>query len=97
MAREAKAGKAGSAGKAGRKSTGALTAKDVLDMENIVAEGRVYAETGMHKKTLQVAVVDEEGAILKEAKMVNEFDAVESFFARAPRGRARCIVELSSA
>lgn len=96
VARGAKAAKPAAAAKPAKKNKRALTAKEVLDMEMIVAEGRVYVGIDLHKRTLQIAVVDEEGAILRESNIVNEFDAIEPFFARVPRDRAKCVVESSS-
>lgn len=69
----------------------------MLGMEMTVAEGRVYVGTGLHRKTLQIAVVDEEGAIFKDAKLVNEFEAIGSLFARVLRDGAVCVARSLSA
>ena len=73
-----------------------MTAKDVNGMDRIVAEGRVYVGIDLHRDTLQIAVVDGDGKILREARIVNDFDAIRSFFSKVPRDRARCVVESSS-
>ena len=81
---------------AGRKSNRALTAKDVRSMGAITAKGRVYVGIDLHRDTLQIAVADGEGTFLREARIVNTFEAIEAFFTRLPRARAKCVVESSS-
>ena len=81
---------------AGRKSNRALTAKDVRSMGAITAKGRVYVGIDLHRDTLQIAVADGEGTLLREARIVNTFEAIEAFFTRLPRARAKCVVESSS-
>ena len=41
-------------------------------------------------------MVDGDGEILREARIVNDFDAIGPFFSRVPRDRAECVVESSS-
>ena len=81
---------------AARKSTKALTAKEVREMKRAVPKGKVYVGIDLHKRTLQIAVVDGAGTIFEEAKILNDFDAIRALFLPLPRDRSRCVVESSS-
>ncbi len=61
-----------------------------------VSEGMFYVGVDLHKRTLQIAVSDEAGTIVEEAKIINSFDAIRSYFAGLPPDRTRCVVESSS-
>lgn len=51
----------------------------------IVSDGKVYVGIDLHKITRQIAVVDEVGTILEEAKILNSIDGIRAYFSRLPR------------
>ena len=64
--------------------------------ETIVSKGKMCVGIDLHKLTLQVAVMDEAGTILEDAKIRSDFDTIRAYFSRIPRDKARCAVESSS-
>jgi len=54
-----------------------------------------YVGLDVHKNTIQVAVMDQDGKVLRNTKIGNTDEEVREAFARIP-GSAKCVMESSS-
>ena len=69
---------------------------EIADFKRIVSKGRMFMGIDLHRDTLQIAVVDEAGDVISEARIVNDFAAIREFFSKISAKKTRCVVESSS-
>ena len=91
----ARGGKLRARGTATRRGR-AATREEVRNFKRIVSKGRMFMGIDLHRDTLQIAVVDEDGKILSEAKIVNDFATIREFFSKISKEKTKCVVESSS-